>query len=247
MSGSSPLHLRLFDYASSLEVDKRTQARGFSETQLMGQAALASALRLLDRLDQNATDISLPTLWILCGTGNNGGDGLALAYMLLGSGRVRSEQLQIFQTGLMRSQAAKFYLEQLGTAGVTTQPSQAFLGSLPRDHDIIVEALLGTGQSGALRGEVVRLVSEIAHAASKSRAYHVALDVPAGLTEDRRSDMGENEKSSGAVHIPIPDEIHSYGTRKLAAYLDERIVSTSQIIEFPIGFHPEDLGHPVSA
>ena len=73
MSGSKPL----YDYEATRRIDTETIDSGFPEAQLMGQAALASLHALADRLR------GTKRLFLLCGTGNNGGDGLALAYMLL--------------------------------------------------------------------------------------------------------------------------------------------------------------------
>jgi NAD(P)H-hydrate epimerase len=96
---------------------------------------------------------------ILCGPGNNGGDGLVIARVLRNAG------------------ATVFVV--LATPAVTG--CEAVRGLAGR-VDVIVDALLGTGSSGAPRGTTADLVRIANEAAGVRR---VAIDIPSGLDADR--------------------------------------------------------------
>ena len=68
---------RLYTFAQCRALDELSIAAGVPEQQLMGQAVLASLYAL-----ESAGNVR--RLLILCGPGNNGGDGYALACMLAG-------------------------------------------------------------------------------------------------------------------------------------------------------------------
>ena len=114
MNGSEPL----LTYEQSRHLDQRTMELGWTSTQLMGQAALSSLYRLQ----------KLPAfshIIILCGPGNNGGDGLALAWQILSSAGQKNwgadSSLTVVQTARATSEASSFYERLLA------KPSEANL------------------------------------------------------------------------------------------------------------------------
>ena len=102
MNGNEPL----LTYEQSRELDRKTMAAGWSSAQLMGQAALSSLYRLMQKPAPEE-------IVILCGPGNNGGDGLALAYHILSSaaqgGFAANCRLTVVQTTRAKSEASQFY------------------------------------------------------------------------------------------------------------------------------------------
>ncbi len=239
MNGSEPL----LTYQQSRDLDEKTMKLGWSSTQLMGQAALSS-LYLLKR------HRTFSRIIILCGPGNNGGDGLALAWHILSSagqnGWGADASITVVQTGAAKSEAAKFYeglpglLENLKVQQYHHLNTDEFLDSLEQektfaadlrhgsDRWLIVDALLGSGQNRPLEGTFARLASWMAEKQSQG-AYLLALDVPTGLLEDR--------SYSETAHY-YPDEIHSYGPHRLACMFDSELLKSS-MHACPIGFAPD--------
>ncbi|MCB1323310.1 MAG: NAD(P)H-hydrate epimerase, partial [Leptospiraceae bacterium] len=197
MNGSDPetravtaAWIPLCSYARSRRIDQESQAAGLEETWLMGQAALSSAHAI--RTDPDL--LNAGTMHILCGPGNNGGDGLALAYMLIGMRHIIASipALRIYQTGEARSSAAQFYaglLREIAQSPIAVDvcllPSSSFHFSAINNGDVIVDALLGTGQDRAPAGEIARLLAHVALARIRIACALLALDVPTGLREDR--------------------------------------------------------------
>jgi NAD(P)H-hydrate epimerase len=154
---------------------------------LMENAGRGIAEFVYDRL----TDPARARVVVLCGTGNNGGDGFVVARHLHNAGvhvdvvlaappektsgdaAVNMKILQRMNFGFVRA----FEAEGLEAAGEALQ-----------DADVIVDALLGTGSTGAPRKGLATLV-ETANAVR--HAVRIAVDIPSGLDADK-----------GVVHEP---------------------------------------------
>ena len=115
---------------------------------------------------------------LLCGKGNNGGDGYALAEMLARNG-YRPVCIHAQDCPPASSQAAHFYDAAL-ESGV---PILAFRGQQTIDAiaqaDIIVDALFGTGFTGAVKQESAEY--SMIDAANHSSAFRISVDVPSGV------------------------------------------------------------------
>jgi NAD(P)H-hydrate epimerase len=109
---------------------------------------------------------------VVCGAGNNGGDGLVCARLLHESGRLTS--VSCIEVTRLKGPAAHA-LEALNTAGVEVL-------SEPRldDAALVVDAIFGVGISGAPQG----LYAEWIEAVNSSAKRVIAVDVPSGLDAD---------------------------------------------------------------
>lgn len=195
---------------------------GWTSSQLMGQAALSSLYRL-----QQFRQIQEAKVLLLCGPGNNGGDGLALAWHLLSAG-LPAHQLLVVQTAPARSEAAIFYESLVKKGGIPMQGAEAYLESPDMEMpDIVVEALLGSGQDRILEGLFRSLAVRIADLQKKG-SFVLSLDVPAGLLEHR---------PYSETSVFVPDEVHTYGPHRLACALSPELLQ-SHIFSQPIGFVP---------
>lgn len=125
---------------------------------------------------------------ILCGPGNNGGDGLAVARQLAAVGL--TPQVSLLRGGRSLSADAEANLSFLTRAGLPpAEPDPASLiAQLPEltSADWIVDALLGTGTRGTLQSPL----SEVIHAANQSAARILAVDLPSGLDCDLGTPLG---------------------------------------------------------
>ena len=154
--------------------------------ELMARAGAAVA-RLARALAPHARGI-----WIACGPGNNGGDGLVAARHLLEHFRSNAvpPQLVVTLTGDPASlppDAARALAEALA-AGVTLSDAP------PDTFDLGIDALLGIGARDAPR---YRIREQLAHMHAAGGAV-LAVDVPSGLMADSGVYLGPAPRASTA-------------------------------------------------
>ncbi|MBN8677556.1 MAG: NAD(P)H-hydrate dehydratase [Chitinophagales bacterium] len=146
-----------------------------------------SSFELMNRAVQVLTDWFLQTyplrtrpVWILCGTGNNGGDGLALARHL--SWEDYDAKVLVCDFSGKHSQDFDRQMADLPTHGqiaVTTWQSPDSLSFIPSDA-LVVDALFGSGLNRCLEGHWAQLVTQINQLTNEI----VAIDLPSGLLAD---------------------------------------------------------------
>ena len=112
---------------------------------------------------------------IVAGSGNNGGDGFALACILHEHGM----DCAIYTLSDRLSQDSGFYAKQAKEKGVSIRPFQPGRQCLSGYH-ILVDCLLGTGFQGALRDTYRRAIEEF----NASNAYVVSVDINSGMNGD---------------------------------------------------------------
>lgn len=226
---------RLFDYDGCRALDVFSQQAGLSERQLMGAAALASFYRL-SQSDFRERLLG-GRLVALCGPGNNGGDALALVFMLLGAFEYQATTVLVFQTAPAKTATARYYEQELLGLGVEMRTVAEFLALELQASDLLVEALLGTGQKSPPREPTLGILKKIQQARQAPRPPAlVALDTPAGLVENTLVHFSPPGDPSG--DFAAPDEIHAYGADKLALRLQPDLAAFSNIVVLPMGFHP---------
>ncbi len=121
---------------------------------------------------------------VICGRGNNGGDGLVLARLLHSNGAHVSVFLLSDESSL--SGMARMNLDAAMKAGIPLQRLRA-IGDLylGRQCDVVVDALFGTG----ITREVTGLEAEVIRKVNESGLPVVSVDIPSGVDGD-----------TGAVH-----------------------------------------------
>ncbi|MFZ1575079.1 MAG: NAD(P)H-hydrate epimerase, partial [Chromatiaceae bacterium] len=171
---SDSLPYALYTAAQVRALDQAAIASGMPGGALMARAGEA-AYQLLRARWPEARRITL-----LCGAGNNGGDGYVLARLARADGL----DVTLFQLGdVSRLGAdAKGMLEAwLGMGGKL----EAFQ-ELPRRSDVIVDALLGIGLERPVEDKWARAV----RAVNAQRAPVLAIDIPTGLHADTGRVLG---------------------------------------------------------
>jgi len=116
---------------------------------------------------------NLPGILVLCGPGNNGGDGYVVALCALKEGM----DVQVIFTEKPKSRDAKSMCQQYLSAGGIARKYDPGAGKLPLIGDVIVDAILGTGIKESPKGAAATLIN----AANDDWRPIVALDVPSGL------------------------------------------------------------------
>ncbi|WP_058303181.1 bifunctional ADP-dependent NAD(P)H-hydrate dehydratase/NAD(P)H-hydrate epimerase [Gorillibacterium timonense] len=189
-----------------------------------GRALADEIIAFSERLEGEGR--KLKRRWIvLAGKGNNGGDGLVAARHLRLAG-MRADILFAFPEGELAGEAA---LQRDIAARCGLSLSAASETDIRWDrYDGIVDALLGTGSTGAPRGTVADLI----RTANDSGLPIVAADLPSGLDAD-----------TGAVHDPC---IRAEATVAFA-YLKQGLVLhpgadyAGRVVVRPIGIPEEAL------
>lgn len=164
--------MRLFTAQAMREADDRATALGYPSLVLMDSAGRQSASWLLQHF--RGRQIS-----VLCGKGNNGGDGLVAARWLAHWGH----RVRVYAADGQQGDAA-LARQALLAHGLEIYPLAAWK---PEVHTVILDALFGTGLKGPLEGFFAKLLEEI----DKSGLPVVSVDLPSGLpfTPHIRADL----------------------------------------------------------
>lgn len=137
------------------------------------------------------------TIGIVCGTGNNGGDGLGIARILKAKGY--TIEVWIVRGGMKESADFKTNLERL--------PENIPVFELDKEDDhevfarctILVDALFGSGLSRSAEG----IFQYVIQAVNKTDAVCVAVDLPSGLSADKPL-AGEIVRAHHTVSFQLP-------------------------------------------
>ena len=116
---------------------------------------------------------------VYCGTGNNGGDGLAIARMLHGH-QYKTISVKIARFSDKASEDFNVNLKRVADAQLSVTEIDPDENFPPEESEIIIDALLGTGLNKPLEGDYKRLVSHL----NGLQKTVVAVDVPTGLFSD---------------------------------------------------------------
>jgi ADP-dependent NAD(P)H-hydrate dehydratase / NAD(P)H-hydrate epimerase len=164
--------LPLYDAQEMRELDRLAVERlRIPGMVLMERAGVAAAHEILQRYAEAEPVV------VVCGAGNNGGDGFVVARHLHAAGTKVSAHLVGPASRLPAD--ARANLEICGRLGVEVvrRPPPARLRRALRGAGLIVDAVFGTGFQGAPRAEAAAVIDAV----NASPAPVVALDVPSGV------------------------------------------------------------------
>ncbi len=214
---------KIFPAAEMREVDRLTTERYATPSLLLMEAAAnASARVIAARFPEG---LARKSVQILCGRGNNGGDGAALARTLwmLGAhvdvvlfGRLENARgdaqtnfeivrhLAGFASGTNARPSGLSFVE------CETPASWEEIAGARRAYAVIVDALFGTGLSRPLEGisrqavEHLALLREAREHAHGETPLIVSLDIPSGLDADAAALIGEAVRADLTVTFTAP-------------------------------------------
>lgn len=175
----------LFRAEQVRELDRQAAAAlGVPSYQLMRRAG-AAAYQALRLRWPDARRIA-----VVCGPGNNGGDGYVVAQLAHAEGLVVN-LLALLPVDRLRGDVALAAQEFLRAGGTV----HSFDGAGLNDYQVLVDAVFGTGLTRAPDGVFAAAVQ----AMNASPAPTLALDLPSGLEADRGTALGESVRAAMTV------------------------------------------------
>ena len=175
----------------------------------------------------HATLDALRALWpragslaVLCGPGNNGGDGYVVARVA----RARGMRVQAIAVADPRQLAgdARRAFDEFASAGGR---EEAWTGQA-LDADVVVDAIFGTGLTREVTGDA----ASILRAANASRRPVVAIDIPSGLHADTGAVLGVAARADLTV---------TFIGRKIGCYLGEGPDQVGRLVFDDLAVPPE--------
>ncbi len=200
-------------------------AQGMPSLVLMERAVVSMEAVLWQRVQQSQGFVSSAVpgsrrILVLCGPGNNGGDGLALARLLCdATWKAAGFQVEICQ--ILAEKASpenRQQQEMLQYLPITWHPlTPALFQQIAglSAQDVVIDAVFGVGQTR----EVTGMVAELFALLNSSPALRVALDVPSGL----HTDTGEVLGTAFAADLTLSCAFlkHVHGADQARSYVGE--------------------------
>lgn len=214
----------------------RDQIRAFDRCAI--EECGVPSLVLMENAGRGAAEIVAPRVAerggpvrIVCGPGNNGGDGFVVARRLLSLGKAVSVLLASSHDRLAGDARAN-YNAWIGLGGPTIPISEANLGRLAEElgaAGVVVDALLGTG----LDREVTGFFASVIDGVNRAPAHRIALDIPSGLDANTGCPLGVAVRA---------DETVTFAEHKLGLWTSTGAEYAGRITRVDIGVPSELVG-----
>jgi ADP-dependent NAD(P)H-hydrate dehydratase / NAD(P)H-hydrate epimerase len=192
--------MRVLNTQQMREADRRTiDEIGIPSIVLMENAGRQSVAAMEAAFE----DLASSHVGVLCGRGNNGGDGFVIARTLI----QRGVETSVFLLGSVAEVRgdARVNLEVLGRIGLTVveitnaQEWELHFSEISQ-CDLLVDAILGTGFNGQLSGLLETVVADV----NGLGVPVVAIDLPTGVSADSHEVAGEAIDASMTVTLAAP-------------------------------------------
>lgn len=175
---------RIVSAAEARALDKRTREALAIEDVLLMEKASLRLWSLLQKIIQKEQ----PRFFVfLCGKGDNGGDGMAVARHAWSSG-IEKDKLQVIVAKEAGGEVSQLQLKSLKAIGITvTAWEKGCLENIASKNSgkiAVIDSVLGTGASGQARGTVREMIDSINNLSGnlgRERVVVAAIDVPSGL------------------------------------------------------------------
>jgi ADP-dependent NAD(P)H-hydrate dehydratase / NAD(P)H-hydrate epimerase len=192
--------MRILNAAQMREADRRTiDDIGIPSLVLMENAGR----QVVAAIEAVHSDLVERKVAVLCGRGNNGGDGFVVARTMM----QRGIDVSVFVIGRVAEVRgdARINLEILGRLGITVveiADSEAWELHFTEISDctLIVDAIFGTGLNAPLSGLMETVVADVNGAAIPV----VAIDLPSGLSADTHEPIGDSIEAGMTVTLAAP-------------------------------------------
>ena len=214
--------MKILNRTQILEADRQTLRKAsISSTALMERAAMACMHWITAHYTTNQV------FAIFCGTGNNGGDGMALCRLLT----EKKYNCSLYVYPLSEIPAKDYQLNKAKIKGTSIKKLTAkAVASLP-GNVVVIDALLGTGTNRPVEG----VLKEILCGLNQLPNPVISIDTPSGL-------MSEYNSKNLAEGIVQAQHTLSFQRPKLAFLLPERGGESRDFSPFRHWFGPKIFG-----
>jgi hydroxyethylthiazole kinase-like uncharacterized protein yjeF len=193
-------------------IETNAEYYGISLLQLMETAGRNVAEEIASRFNPKETKVA-----IFCGSGGNGGDGFVAARYLNCLGFTVEIILATRASNITHESAQKNWIALQSLRNIISIREVKDSLLIPNfEVDVIVDALLGIGQSGRLRPPIMQIVEKI----NNTNAFRVAVDVPTGINSNTGEVLGNAVKANLTVTFYKP----KLGFEKAKHYTGEVVV-----------------------
>lgn len=165
--------MKIFNSQALKELDLATcEAQDIDSIQLMERAAEAVSLEVISRF------LPRQRIVVIAGPGNNGGDALAVARLLIEQGYKKVEVFLFNVGGKLSHDCDEERKKLITIEGVDfTEVRREFNPPYLDENDVVIDGLFGSGLRMPLQGGF----KSVAQFINESGAYIVSIDVPSGL------------------------------------------------------------------
>jgi len=218
--------MRVLNAAQMRDADRQT----IDEIGIPSMVLMENAGRqVVAALEAGYEDLTDHHVAVLCGPGNNGGDGFVVARTLY----QRGVEVSVFVIGTMAAIKgdARLNVEILGRLGLTVveisdeQAWELHFSEISK-CDLIVDAVFGTGLKAPLAGMMETVVADV----NGSGIPVVAIDLPTGLSADHPDPIGDCIRATMTVTLAAP---------KLPLVLPTGEAQAGNVVVADIGIPPE--------
>ena len=222
------------------DVDRLTTERfGIPGHQLMEAAGKSVADVFLEKYSERNAK-SPGRVCVLCGKGNNGGDGFVVARHLKG----RADQVKVLlfgEPGELHGDGARNYQRwrELGETVTVIRGEEDWIRAWSdvAGSEVIVDALLGTGIRGGASGLLAQVIENINRFSQDAKAawpaWVVAVDTPSGLPSDGEPAEGPALRAHLTVAFTAPKigQLVSHDAGNIGALVVREIGTPAALVE----------------
>ncbi|MBQ2980415.1 MAG: NAD(P)H-hydrate dehydratase [Bacteroidaceae bacterium] len=223
--------MKIFSASDLHKIDQSTiEQEGITSLDLMERAASAVVYEIVSRYPRNKH------ICIFAGPGNNGGDALAIARLLLVEGF--NPQIYLFMTSAHLSADCQANHERLKTEFPSAQLDEIVKTFRPPHltaDTLVIDGLFGTGLNKPLAGGFTSLVEYI----NDSEAYVISIDIPSGL-------MSDWVQKNDTRHIIRAHVTYTFQYPKLAFFFSENEPFVGKWHVLDIGLKPDSTTDAMS-
>ncbi|MBN2481879.1 MAG: NAD(P)H-hydrate dehydratase [Bacteroidales bacterium] len=219
--------MKVFDTAQIKEIDAYTiRHEPVASIDLMERAAKACAEWLEKEISRDAKFL------VFTGPGNNGGDGWAIARLLVDRGFQHISVYHMIVGDAISADAGlnRQRLMEQGKAEINEIHHNSKLPEIEKSG-IVIDALFGSGLSRPLSGLPASVVRHINAAGCRV----IAVDIPSGL-------MGEDNTGNMPDHIICATDTLTFQFPKRSFFFQENERFTGRWHMLDIGLHPDAIG-----
>src|SRR5437016_3624134 len=216
--------MKIVTAAQMQALDRRT----ITEARIPGLTLMSRAgASVVAAMERVFAPLSGKAVAVVCGKGNNGGDGFVVA-RLLRQKRARARVLLMSQASDLTGDARTMYrrfMREAGKSAVHVCPAHDRTRTLLESSDLIVDALLGTGLSAPVTGPYRTTIEAINDAGRPV----IAVDLPSGIHADTGVVLGTAVRAFLTITFGLP---------KLGLYVGAGIDHAGEVHVADIGIPP---------